>query len=112
MREPTFHILTALADQPRYGYDVIQEVAKLSDGRVRLQAGTLYAALDRLGDEGLIEVQREEAVRGRLRRYYRLTCQGGHALAAEIDRMRIDAAAAERGLRTRTRPAGPEVAPA
>lgn len=110
MREPTFHILTALADRPRYGYDVIAEVARLSEDRVKLQAGTLYAALDRLSDERLIGVDREEVVGGRLRRYYRLTDAGGAALAAEVERMRHDATEAEKRLRTGGRWAGGEVA--
>lgn len=109
MREPTFHILTALADQPRYGYDIIQEVSTLSNGRVSLQAGTLYAALDRLTDEGLIHADREEVVRGRLRRYYRLSDTGGAALRTEIARMRADAEAAEARLR-RPGTARPQVA--
>ena len=72
MREPTFLILTALAAQSRHGYGIITDVAELSGGRVKLAPGTLYAALDRLHDEGLIEVDREEMVSGRMRRYYRL----------------------------------------
>ena len=80
LREPTFLILTALAGGPRHGYGVIQEVERLSQGRTRLRAGTLYAAFDRLSREGLIEVAREEVVEGRLRRYYRLTEAGGTAL--------------------------------
>ena len=47
MREPTFLVLTALAATPQHGYAVIEDVAKMTDGRVRLRAGTLYAALDR-----------------------------------------------------------------
>ncbi|ASU86119.1 hypothetical protein CDO52_08615 [Nocardiopsis gilva YIM 90087] len=42
----------------------------MSDYRVRLGAGTLYGALDRLDTEGLVEVAGEEVVRGRNRRYY------------------------------------------
>ncbi|MGA5305772.1 PadR family transcriptional regulator [Nucisporomicrobium flavum] len=97
MREPTFWILTALAPEPRHGYGVIREAAALSGGRVTLQAGTLYAALDRLADEGLIEVDREELVEGRTRRYYRLTRSGATALSAETERLRAsaDAAAAQ-----------------
>ncbi|HXQ60511.1 MAG TPA: PadR family transcriptional regulator [Acidimicrobiales bacterium] len=86
LREPTFLILTALADAPRHGYGVMQEVERLSAGRTRLRTGTLYAALDRLSDEGLIEVAREEVVEGRLRRYYRLTGAGGTSLDAESRR--------------------------
>jgi PadR family transcriptional regulator PadR len=94
MREPTFWILTALASQPRHGYGVIQQAAALSGGRITLQAGTLYAALDRLAAEGLIELDREELVDGRTRRYYRLSRSGATALGAETERLRtsLDAA--------------------
>jgi DNA-binding PadR family transcriptional regulator len=98
MQEPTFLILTALAARPLHGYGVIQSVAELSGGDVKLRAGTLYGALDRLTEQGLIEVDREEAVDGRLRRYYRLSDSGAGALAAEADRLRRNAAAAERQL--------------
>jgi DNA-binding PadR family transcriptional regulator len=102
MHEPTFYILTALADEPRHGYGVIQEVTALSDGRVTLRAGTLYAALDRLVAEGLVAVDREEVVASRLRRYYRLTGSGATALADESDRMVASAAAARERLRARS----------
>ena len=91
MRRPSFLILSALAVGPLHGYAVIKEVARLSDDTVRLGAGTLYAALDRLSDDGLVEVDREETVDGRLRRYYRLTGPGAAALAAEAEQMRRDA---------------------
>ena len=99
MREPTFWILTALASAPRHGYGVIQEASALSDGRVVLQAGTLYAALDRLVDEGLVAVEREEVVGGRLRRYYRLTGAGATVLGEESARLTANAAAARSRLR-------------
>ncbi|MEU4427349.1 PadR family transcriptional regulator [Actinoplanes sp. NPDC024001] len=103
MREPTFWILTALAPEPRHGYGVIQEVTRLSDGRVTLQAGTLYAALDRLAALGLVEADREEVVDGRPRRYYRLTSEGASALDAETERLRasVDAATAQLAARRR-----------
>jgi PadR family transcriptional regulator PadR len=101
MREPTFLILTALADEPRHGYGLINEVDRLSDGRVALKPGTLYGALDRLADDGLVARDREEVVDGRLRRYYRITPDGERALRAETERMRrhVEAATAKlRGL--------------
>ena len=101
MREPTFLVLTALASEPQHGYAVIEDVARITDGRVRLRAGTLYAALDRLRAEGLIEMDREEVVQSRLRRYYRLTGVGERRLAAESARLREQAAVAEHRLRTR-----------
>lgn len=87
MREPTYLVLTALLDGALHGYAIIKRVEALSQERVRLAAGTLYAALDRLTDEGLITVDSEETVNGRARRYYGLTEQGGAALRAEADRM-------------------------
>jgi DNA-binding PadR family transcriptional regulator len=72
----------------------MQAVDRLSSGRVQLRAGTLYAALDRLTTDGLIAVDHEEAVDGRLRRYYALTPQGTAALEAEVARMRSNVALA------------------
>jgi len=101
LREPTFLVLTALAETPQHGYAVIEDVARITEGRVRLRAGTLYSALDRLRSEGLIEVDREEIVQSRLRRYYRLTGAGEQRLAAESARLRRQAGVAETRLRTR-----------
>ncbi|MEV8511811.1 PadR family transcriptional regulator [Dactylosporangium sp. NPDC051484] len=101
MREPTFLILTALAVRALHGYAVIREVAELSGGRVVLAAGTLYAALERLTAEGLVEPEGAEVIDGRSRRYYRLTDDGAEALAADADRQRHNAAAAANRLRLR-----------
>jgi DNA-binding PadR family transcriptional regulator len=98
MQEPTFLILTALAAGPQHGYGILTDVAKISDNRVKLRAGTLYAALDRLRNDGIIDVDREEIVEGRLRRYYRLTSPGAQALAAEAARMQANASVAAKRL--------------
>jgi DNA-binding PadR family transcriptional regulator len=94
MQEATFLILTALASGSQHGYGIISDVAEISDGRVRLRAGTLYAALERLRVDELIAVDREEIVDGRLRRYYQLTLGGSAQLAVEASRLRSNAAAA------------------
>src|SRR5581483_9733002 len=91
MQEATFLILTALAGGSRHGYGIITDVERISERRVRLRAGTLYTALERLQRDGLIEVDREEIVDSRLRRYYRLTPSGGQRLAEEADRLRANA---------------------
>jgi DNA-binding PadR family transcriptional regulator len=91
MQEATFLILTALAAGSRHGYAIITDVSGISGGRVRLRAGTLYAALDRLRADGLIEVEREEIVDSRLRRYYRLTPVGSERLTEEAARLRSNA---------------------
>jgi len=94
MQEATFLILTALAAGAQHGYGIITDVKDISGGRVRLRAGTLYTALDRLRTEELIGVDREEVVEGRLRRYYRLTPKGSELLAAEAARLQANAVAA------------------
>ena len=99
MQEATFLILTALADGAQHGYGIINEVRDISGGRVRLRAGTLYTALDRLRADQLITMDREEIVEGRLRRYYRLTPQGTKVLAAEAARLHANATAALERLR-------------
>jgi DNA-binding PadR family transcriptional regulator len=91
MQEATFMILTALAAGGQHGYGIITDVQEISAGRVHLKAGTLYAALERLRADKLIEVDREEIVDSRLRRYYRLTPAGGEVLAAEAARLQANA---------------------
>ncbi|MGW0937703.1 PadR family transcriptional regulator [Streptomyces sp. NPDC002666] len=100
MREPTLLLIAALADAPRHGYALIGEVARISDGRVRLRAGTLYGALDRLLTQGLVRVDREEVVDGRARRSYALTHAGRAALDVEVRRMEAIAREARRRMGT------------
>ena len=99
MREPTFLILTCLVEGPQHGYAILLEIRRISDGRVDLRTGTLYAVLDRLQADGLAEVDHEELVQSRLRRYYRLTALGAQRLALETARMRANVEAATARLR-------------
>jgi PadR family transcriptional regulator len=85
--EPSYFILAALLDGPLHGYGIIKKTAKLSDDRVRLAAGTLYGALDRLAEQGLVLADHQEVGEGRTRRYYRLTDHGVHTLQGEAARM-------------------------
>lgn len=101
LREPTFLILAAVAPMPLHGYGIIQAVQELSQGRVRLRAGTLYAALDRLVGEGSLVVDREEVVDGRLRRYYRITDRGLEALGRGVEQLEANALAARGQLARR-----------
>jgi PadR family transcriptional regulator, regulatory protein PadR len=87
MSEQTYFALAALLDGPLHGYAIIKRVAELSDGRIRLAVGTLYGALDRLTENGIVVVAREEVVSGRPRRYFRITDQGRRALDEEAQRM-------------------------
>ncbi|RKE22995.1 PadR family transcriptional regulator [Streptomyces sp. TLI_171] len=98
LHQPTRLVLTALADAPRHGYAIVQEVLAITGGRTKMLTGTLYTALDRLLQEGLVRVDSEEVVNGRLRRTFALTDQGRDTLAEETRRLRADAAEAERRL--------------
>jgi DNA-binding PadR family transcriptional regulator len=84
------HILLALADEDRHGYGIMQEVARLTDGTVRMGPGTLYGTIKRLLTARLIEAADERPdpeLDDERRRYYRLTTQGRRALAAETSRI-------------------------
>lgn len=105
MRPASYFVLASLLDGPLHGYAISTCAAELSDGDVKLTAGTLYGALDRMESRGLIEIDREEVVNGRLRRYHRLTTSGREAVAQEADRL----AAAARVVQIRAgspKPAG------
>lgn len=88
IREPTYFLLAALLDGPLHGYAIAQQASELSDGRVRLTAGTLYGALDRLVKQGLLVEVGDELVAGRKRRSYALTGEGRTVLQEEAARMR------------------------
>lgn len=94
MREPTLLVLSALAGGRAHGYALISDAATISDGRVQLKVGTLYAVLDRLLDQGLVRDAGEEVVDGRLRKYFELTEAGGLALDREVRRLEANARAA------------------
>ena len=87
MYEATCLILTVLAGGSRHGYGIITGVQQISGGRVRLRAGTLYTALDRLRADGLVGVDREGIAGSRLRRYYRLSHGGAGPLQAGADHL-------------------------
>lgn len=99
MREPTYFILASLLDGPLHGYAIVERAKDLSDGRVRLSAGTLYGALERLTTQGLVEETAEEVVAGRRRRYHRITGAGEAALAEEAEHLHAAAATVQRRLR-------------
>jgi PadR family transcriptional regulator PadR len=99
LREPTFFVLTALLPGPLHGYGIIKAVEEMSDGRVTLRAGTLYAALERLENAGAVALDREESEGGPPRRYYRLTDEGLALLEAEGRRLADNARLVQDGLK-------------
>jgi DNA-binding PadR family transcriptional regulator len=91
-----FQVLIALLEGPRHGYGVMQDVDALTGGALKLGPGTLYTAIKRLVDGGLIEECKADGDR---RRCYRLTRKGRLAASAEAGRLSmLVRAARKRGL--------------
>src|SRR5215469_13779767 len=74
-------VLAALAGAPAHGYAVIQEIRRRSGGAFDLPEGTVYPALHRLEQQGLLSSKWTKADTGRERRVYSLTRRGHRALA-------------------------------
>ncbi len=72
-------LLTLLQRGPMYGYQIVQEVKRRSDEALELKEGSLYPALHKLEEQGLVESYWQERPDGRQRRYYRLTPEGSAA---------------------------------
>jgi PadR family transcriptional regulator PadR len=69
-------ILTLLAGEPMYGYQISQELARRSDGYFDVKEGLLYPTLHRMQKEGLLTSEWRDAEAGRPRKYYAITAQG------------------------------------
>lgn len=85
-----FHILLALADKDRHGYEIMREVEERSAGEVRVGPGTLYGSIKRMLNDELIEELEERPdpeLDDERRRYYRLTDFGRRVAIAEAKRL-------------------------
>lgn len=111
LREPTLFILLALSKERKHGYAILKDVEALSEGRVVLSTGTLYGALARLLEQGVIRKSSDDRGKQsagsksrsgsadvRERKYYELTQFGRRVLAVDINRMGAILAAAGREL--------------
>jgi DNA-binding PadR family transcriptional regulator len=85
----TLHILLAVAETDRHGYAIMQDVEARTDGELKLSAGTLYRAVARMVEQGLIvEVdKRRTRADDERRRYYRITPFGSAVARAEVRRL-------------------------
>ena len=79
-------ILFALAGGASHGYAIIKEIETITDGEMRPNTGSMYLALHRLLEDGLIEESSGPGEDAR-RRYYRLTEAGRNAAKAEARRL-------------------------
>lgn len=99
LSEPVFHILLTVTDQTLHGYAIIQDVNARTEGRVSLTASTLYDAIKRLLQSGLLKEVEGGAGTDRRRRNYRITPLGRRVLKAEAARLKRAAdLAAEKNL--------------
>jgi DNA-binding PadR family transcriptional regulator len=97
-----FEIMIALSAQRRHGYEIMQEVERRTEGRIVLHPGTLYRALSRLLEEGLIDELDERPDAGvddARRRYYRVTPLGRAVARAEAARLARQLSAARQAFR-------------
>jgi DNA-binding PadR family transcriptional regulator len=84
LTETTYYILLSLLE-PGHGYAVMQKAEKLSGGRVRIAAGTMYGALDNLLRQKLIVSVPSSDPR---RKMYRITAEGTRVLQLESQRLK------------------------
>jgi DNA-binding PadR family transcriptional regulator len=95
-----FEILLALSDGPIHGYGIVKKVGEQSGGTVALSTSSLYAALGKLSDRGLVEEAGEEGALpsgGPPRRRFRITGHGRRVALLEAERLRrVTALASER----------------
>jgi DNA-binding PadR family transcriptional regulator len=100
LREPTLFMLMALSKGRKHGYAILKDVEALSEGRVILSTGTLYGALARLLEQGVIRKytdtrggdnsgskRKSGNAEARERKYYELTQFGRRVLEVEINRL-------------------------
>ena len=82
-----YHVLVSLTDEPRHGYGIIKDVLTRTGGETELEAGTLYAAIRRMRDDGLLQEVSPPAGADARRRYYAITDLGRDTARAESRRL-------------------------
>jgi DNA-binding PadR family transcriptional regulator len=101
LKQSIYRVLLAMPDgESLHGYAIMQAVSEMTEGREAILPGTLYAALARMVDEGLVESEEApegDASGGPARRYYRRTTFGRAVARAESERLRalLDIAVAQ-----------------
>jgi DNA-binding PadR family transcriptional regulator len=86
-----FHILLSLGEGERHGYALRREIARRTDGKLKLGPGMLYGSINKMLALGLIEESDDRPdphLDDERRRYYRITSYGRKAAQAEAARMR------------------------
>lgn len=92
LKRSTFNVLLALGEEEHHGYGIMRTLSDRTGGQETLLPGTLYAALARMVDEGLVEelsVVENDKSEGPKRRYYRATQLGRAVARAEAERLAV-----------------------
>lgn len=76
-------LLSLIGQQPMYGYQILKEIERKSQGYFRFKEGTLYPALHRLEKRGLVDGKWQMLPSGRQRRYYHITDKGYQLLVVQ-----------------------------
>ena len=95
-------VLSLLAGEDMYGYQMILELARRSDHTFEMKEGTLYPVLHGLERQGDVEAYQQEAPTGRVRKYYHLTRRGEAALKKEAEAWKAYSGAVNAVLRSST----------
>jgi DNA-binding PadR family transcriptional regulator len=92
LKRSTYLVLLALGDEEQHGYGIMRTLEERTEGRERILPGTLYAALARMVEEGLVEERdgpADDQSGGPPRRYYKRTARGREMARAESERLRV-----------------------
>ena len=89
-------VLRALSVEPSHGWGIGNRLAEMSHDVFQIGQGSLYPALHRFEKRGWVNSHWRTTENNRIARYYQLTTEGRHALAAELAQWRLYAAAVER----------------
>jgi DNA-binding PadR family transcriptional regulator len=108
LKPKVLHILLAVADGPRHGYSIMQEVLERTNGQVRLWPAALYGLLRELEKmDFIVESDKRPAAEedDERRRYFELTPRGKRVLDAEVRRLEaiVNHARSSRALRKAAR---------
>ncbi len=82
-------ILKLLQDRPKYGYELVESLARESGGLLTMGQSTLYPLLYNLESQGVIRGRKETSENGRTRKYYSLTAKGKRRLEKDIQQWKV-----------------------
>jgi PadR family transcriptional regulator PadR len=77
-------VMRAVADEPLHGYALVHRLKLISGGRLDVPQGSLYPALHRLENRGMLKAEWQQTASGREAKVYRLTAKGRKQLEAEV----------------------------